>query len=332
MKGPALKTVSSNACLVHRLASGLAMWGKRVEQGAQSKWPKGALVALAAVLLLAGAVTWRLVASGGGEASSEAASGAQAPQSLEELRRQAEESPDDAAAWQQLAFAYFGQNMFAEAAEAYETAVGIEPESAVLWSALGESRVMASERDPMPPAALEAFRRAVAIDPADARARYFLAVAKDLSGDHDGAIGDWLALLADTPAGAPWENDLVRTITQVGQREGIDLGSRVDQALATRAILPVPQVGGVPGPTQEQLAAASSIPPGEQQAMAEDMVARLAARLEGDPANVEGWIMLMRSYRTLGRDAEARAALERAMAANPAASSDLREAASALGL
>ena len=303
-----------------------------MDEGHRQAFPKGAIIALVAVLMLAGAVTWRLLEQGGGEESQGVVSQAEAPLSLDELRRRAEAAPDDPEAWQSLAFAYFGQNMFAEAAEAYQKAVAIEPESAVLWSALGEARVMASERDPMPPQALDAFRRAVAIDPGDARARYFLAVAKDLTGDHQGAIADWLALLADTPAGAPWENDLVRTISQVGQREGIDLGDRVEQALATRAVLPVPAASGIPGPTQEQLAAASAIPPGEQQDMAEGMVARLAARLEADPANVDGWIMLMRSYRTLGRDAEAQDAYARALAANPGAAQRLREAASALGI
>jgi cytochrome c-type biogenesis protein CcmH len=66
--------------------------------------------------------------------------------------------------------------------------------------------------------------------------------------------------------------------------------------------------------------------------MAEDMVARLAARLEGDPANVDGWIMLMRSYRTLGRDDEAQAAYRSALAANPAAAEQLQQAAVTLGI
>lgn len=303
-----------------------------MENGDKTAWPKGALVALAAVVLLAGAVTWRLLEQGGGDVSSGDPATAEAPQSLDDLRRLAEAAPDDSAAWQRLALSYFSQNMFAEAAAAYDRATTIEPASAVLWSALGEARVMASEDDPMPAAALAAFRRAVEIDPGDSRARYFLAVSKDLGGDHEGAIRDWLALLADTPPGAPWENDLVRTITQVGQREGIELAGRVEQALGTRAILPVEVVSGVPGPTQEQLAAASSIPPSEQEDMAEAMVARLATRLEGDPANVDGWIMLMRSYRTLGRDTEAEAALARAIAANPAAAGQLREAATALGI
>jgi cytochrome c-type biogenesis protein CcmH len=61
-------------------------------------------------------------------------------------------------------------------------------------------------------------------------------------------------------------------------------------------------MAGIPGPSQEQIAAASSMHPAEQQQMAEGMVARLAGRLEREPGDVEGWIMLIRSYQTLGRE------------------------------
>ncbi|MFX7549094.1 hypothetical protein ABTJ50_22380, partial [Acinetobacter baumannii] len=74
---------------------------------------------------------------------------------------------------------------------------------------------------------LNAFRRAVAIDPKDPRARYFLAVARDLKGEHRGAIDDWLALLKDTPPGAPWEADLRRTIEQVGKINHIDVAQQL---------------------------------------------------------------------------------------------------------
>jgi cytochrome c-type biogenesis protein CcmH len=66
--------------------------------------------------------------------------------------------------------------------------------------------------------------------------------------------------------------------------------------------------------------------------MAESMVARLAERLRDDPANVDGWVMLMRSYRTLGRDGEARKALADATAANPSRAGELRTAAASLGI
>ena len=89
---------------------------------------------------------------------------------------------------------------------------------------------------------------------------------------------------------------------------------------------------GIPGPDSQQIAAASAIPPHEQQQMAEGMVTRLAARLETQPGNIDGWIMLMRSYQTLGRDAEARTALAKALAANPNARAQLNQAAAILGV
>ena len=66
--------------------------------------------------------------------------------------------------------------------------------------------------------------------------------------------------------------------------------------------------------------------------MAEGMVARLAARLESEPGDVDGWIMLMRSYQTLGREADARGALRSALAANPGERRKLEDAAGALGV
>ena len=44
----------------------------------------------------------------------------------------------------------------------------------------------------------------------------------------------------------------------------------------------------------------------------EKMVAQFAAKMEQDPANLQGWVMLARSYRILGRNQEAAKAYERA--------------------
>jgi len=250
---------------------------------------------------------------------------------LAELERRAEADPDDAAAWQELGFAYFELGRFTDAARAYERATAADPDSAVLWSSLGEARVMASERDPMPPSARQAFRRALTLDQADPRARYFSAVEKDLAGDHRGAIADWLALLADTPPGAPWETDLRRTIEQVGKINAIPVAQRIEAAEAGRPIAPA-AMAAIPGPTAEQLAAASSLRPDEQRRMAEEMVAGLATRLESEADDIEGWIMLMRSQQTLGRSEEARAALAKAVAANPTQRARLQAAAQALGI
>ena len=288
---------------------------------------KASWIALTALALAGGAIGWRLANAPAASESPTAAG-----DSLAALEAVAKAAPGDAGAWQRLGFAYFDAGRFADAAEAYAKAAKADPRNAVLWSSLGEALVMASEDDPMPLRALTAFRKAAELDAKDPRARYFLAVKRDLGGGHAGAIGDWLALLGDTPAGAPWEADLKRTIEQVGKINGIAVDERIAGALSKRPAPVHPAFDAIPGPTQEQLAAAGSIPPGEQRVMAEGMVARLEARLAADPANVDGWVMLMRSRKTLGQDAAAAEALGKAVAANPARRAELERAAGQLGI
>jgi len=239
--------------------------------------------------------------------------------------------PQDPAAWRALGASRFEAGQYADAADAYSRAVALAPSNAVVWSALGEARVMASAHDPMPAEALKDFREASTIDPKEPRARYFLSVQKDLTGDHDGAITDWLALLGDTPKGAPWEADLRRTIAQVALINHKDVAARI-AAVHQPAPLGLPAPTGIAGPTAEDLQAASAIPPSQQQAMAQAMVARLEQRLVADPHNADGWVMLIRSRMTLDGPKKASATLAQALAADPADAAQLREQAQAMGV
>lgn len=260
------------------------------------------------------------------------------------LEARVAENPGDQAAWRALGFARYDAGDYEAAAEAYEKAAALDPANAVLWSALGEARVMASARDPMPPAALAAFRKAAALDADDPRARYFLAVKRDLDGDHAGALEDWIALLEDTPPGAPWETDLRRTIEQVGKIRGIETGAKLAAAgSAQRRVFPdaVPAQtappgltagAAIPGPSQQDIAAASAMSPGQQREMVDGMVASLEGKLKANPSNVDGWVMLMRSRMTLGQPDLARKALADAKAANPGAASRLTSEAELLGI
>ncbi len=311
------------------------------EQSAAGGSSKAGWVLLGAALLLAaGSIGYNIYEGSGG--GSDDIAGADAPQTIEQLRAAAEASKDDAGPWADLAFAYFQQGQFGEAAGAYRRAVEIDPEAAVLWSALGEALVMSSKRDPLPAEALAAFEKAVSLDPQDPRARYFLAAKKDIDKDHEGAIAAWLDLLADTPPGAPWEADLVRTIEQVGQMNRIDVAARLAKAQENRtpAII-APGSGSVAGdaaspnvrgPSAAEVAAASSMKPSEQREMIAGMVAGLEAKLQQNPKNLDGWVMLIRSRVNLGEPAKAKAALEAAIKANPGEAAELKRQAAALGI
>ncbi len=173
-------------------------------------------------------------------------------------------SPEAAGEWTQLAAAYYASGRFREAAGAFERVATLDPATPGVWSAIGEALVLGGKSDQkMPPDARAAFDKAIARDPRDPRARYFLAVARDMDGDHKGAIDDWFALLKDSPPGAPWTEEVRRLITTVAGKHRIDVAAR--------------------------LAAFAPQPAGQQNAMIAGMVEGLATKLKANPANVEGW-------------------------------------------
>jgi cytochrome c-type biogenesis protein CcmH len=231
--------------------------------------------------------------------------------------------------WRIVGWAYVEAKRPEEAASAYRRAAEIEPDNAENWSSLGE--VLQSASANIVPEAAAAFDKALKLDPTDARARYFQAVQKDLGGDHKGAVDAWLALLRDTPPGAPWEADLRRIIGETASRNRIDLAGRIPAPGGTGS----PATAGIPGPTSDQLAAASSIPPHQQDEMVNAMVEGLANRLKTNPKDADGWIRLMRSRMVLNQGGKAQEALRSGLAAfqgDAATQGRLRSAAAELGV
>ena len=294
------------------------------------------LALIAATLVAAAAVATAISRSSDRETETVAVHGSAKPDqpvgSVEENIRQLEarltREPNDPAGWRMLGWSYFETGDLMGSAAAYRRAAQIEPENAENWSSLGEALQTASTDVSAEAAA--AFERALKLDRTDPRARYFTAVQKDLQGHHDAAVVDWIALLRDTPAGAPWEADLRRTIMQVAEKHHIDVSGQMPampQGVAATA--------GIPGPTPEQLAAASSIPPEQQSEMVKGMVERLANRLRQNPKDADGWMRLMRSRMVLGEIEAAREAHKAGLAAfeqDSAARARLDRAARQLGI
>ncbi len=244
----------------------------------------------------------------------------------------------DADGWRLLGWSYFETGRYAASAEAYRKAATIDPTKSEYWSALGEATVLAGKSGISAPAE-EAFRKALAIDPKDPRARYFIGVKKDIDGDHKGAVDDWIALLKDAPAGAPWAADVRQLIARVADANKIDIAGRLPPPTAPQTAPAGSAVAvateGIPGPTREQMMAAAQLPAGQQDAMVQGMVTGLAQRLAANPKDADGWIRLMRARMVLGQQREAAAALASARAAfagDAAQQSRFGEAAKALGV
>lgn len=240
-------------------------------------------------------------------------------------------NPNDARGWRVLGSAHREAGNFAESAMALRRATVLEPNSAEGWALLGEALALASP-PPMSAESRASFRKALDKDPNEPLAAYYLAVARDMDGDHKGAIDDWFSLLDRSPANAPWIPEVRQAIERVATANKIDVTKRLAAAKAPAPSAPSTATAAIPGASREAMQAAQALPKGQQDAMVTQMVEGLAKKLEANPKNIDGWIMLMRSRVTLGQTAQAARALAAAKAANPAAVAKLDQAARELGI
>lgn len=256
------------------------------------------------------------------------------PTMIAQLEAKLKENPKDARGWQMLGWSYFETGRYADAARAYAQAAALEPANATYWSALGEALVLSGPGG-VTADAEQAFVKALAANPKDHRARYFIGVKKDLAGDHRGAVEDWIAVLKDTPAGAPWEQPVRELLDKVATANKIDIAGRVPPPSPAPSPAADVATAAIPGPTREQMQAASSMPPSQQDAMVRGMVESLAGKLKADPRNAGGWIRLMRARMVMGEPAAATQALRDARAAfagDAAQQARLTDAAKTLGV
>ncbi len=213
------------------------------------------------------------------------------------------DNPEDLRGWEVVAPGYMRQGRFAEAAGAWSRAIAIGGETSGRLAARGEAEVMGAN-GAVPPEARADFAKAVALDPKEPRAQFYLGLADAQEGKKDAAAKRWTELLATAPKDAPWRAGV--------EAELADLTGKAP-----------------PGPTAEQAGAAADMAPEARKQMIEGMVAKLAARLDESPNDIEGWLRLIRSYGVLGKPAEAKEALARArktFAADPASLARLDDA------
>jgi cytochrome c-type biogenesis protein CcmH len=124
-------------------------------------------------------------------------------------------------------------------------------------------------------------------------------MAADQDGRRAEADAIWRELLANAPPGAPWV-ELVRNAME----------RKAPAAAAT---------GAAPHPSAADTAAVTKLNPDQPHDIS-SMVARLADRLKQNGSDAEGWAQLVRSYRALGQDDKAQAAVadaRRALSGDP---------------
>jgi cytochrome c-type biogenesis protein CcmH len=212
---------------------------------------------------------------------------------VSKVEAQLARNPNDGTGWEVIAPVYLRMGRFDKAIEAMQKSLALNGDSAVREADLGEA-LAAAANGVVTADAKVAFDRAVAQDPHEAKARYFLGLAAEQDGRNDDAAGIWRAMLDDTPGYAPWKSFVSAALSRVGGKTAIA----------------APQDSKA-GPSTDDIAAAANMTAEERAIMIRGMVARLAERLRDNGADVEGWLRLVRAYVVLGdRDKAKDAAAE----------------------
>jgi cytochrome c-type biogenesis protein CcmH len=194
-----------------------------------------------------------------------------APEMAAVLQALTVERPRDPEGFHYLAMAHAASDNPSGAARALRRAIELAPERSDLWELLGEAQV-AQGGGEVTPQARRAFEQALKLDPKTVTSRFHLARARIAAGDKAGGIAAWRALQADLPMTDPRRGALAAAISQA-------------------------ETGPAPAPAMPQMAAIRG------------MVAGLAAKLEADPSDGEGWVRLVKSYAVLGDTGKRDAAL-----------------------
>jgi cytochrome c-type biogenesis protein CcmH len=243
---------------------------------------------------------------------------------VNEIRGRLKQDKDDLDRWVMVGEAYEKLGQPRQAVESFRVARQIAPDDPGISAALGEALINADGGA----VGVEAKTLFEAI-PKDAEsqpeARYYLAMAAAQAGDMKTALKGWQSLLADSPADAPWIEPTRGRIAAAAQAMGLDPAKETPDPKPPAAVSADegPLEGGPDTPQGEAI---KRMAPDQQQQMIQGMVAGLAARLQANPDDPEGWRKLARAYQVMGLPEKANDATKQAEAAEARAASGTKAA------
>ncbi|TCK31316.1 cytochrome c-type biogenesis protein CcmH [Ancylobacter aquaticus] len=200
-----------------------------------------------------------------------------------------EANPNDGRGYEVVAPIYARIGRLDDAARAWANAIRLLGPTAPRETGLGEA-LTAQAGGVVTTQAKTAFEAALTADPKDPKAQYFLGLAAEQDGRKAEAAARWSALVAQSPADAPWLGLLREALARIG------------------APMPATLTAPAAGPGAADVAAAESLTPEQRDAMVRGMVERLEARLTQEGDDIEGWLRLMRAWTVLGQQDKARVA------------------------
>jgi len=246
-------------------------------------------------------------------------------QLVRQLSARLESEPESVEGWVLLARSYREMGRFNEAQEAYQHALKLIGREPTLNAEYGEFLVTMAGGN-VSPAAQQQFFDTLLSNPSEPRARFYLGLAQAQAGNSRDAIAIWRDLTATAPGDAPWLSAVRQEMGRVAAELGVppitvqprhplseSLVNRTETSDTSESAVPLadpedyrPDVGALAGRFSS-----------DELEMIQGMVGGLAARLEDEPEDYEGWMQLGRSYVVLNNRSGALSAYLQAINLRP---------------
>ena len=220
---------------------------------------------------------------------------------LAKVERHLLQHPDDGKGWDLIAPIYARNQIFDRAADAYRNAIRINGPSAERNGAFAEVLIGANGGR-VNDEAVAVLQQGLKAAPADARMAFYLALRLEQDGKRAEAFTAFKAIRDAAPKDANY----------------LDLVNQHVASSDPAHPAPKPEAAAPGNPGAADIAAAEGMNAGDRQQMIMGMVTALAARLENEPNNFEGWMRIVRSYAVLGMKDKAADALATALKTFPA--------------
>ena len=129
---------------------------------------------------------------------------------ITQLETELQRNPNQAEGWRLLAQGYQREEQNIKARDSYAKAVELAPKDAGILTEAAQSRALVDDKRLFDAQAVVLLQRALAVDPAQQRARWFLGIAQRQAGDNAAAAKTWEPLLAqvDAPTAASLRKEI----------------------------------------------------------------------------------------------------------------------------
>ena len=211
--------------------------------------------------------------------------------------------PDSAADWADIAPKYFRTMQFDKAAHAYRRAIRLGGQDEEKLLGLFEALVYSNEGN-ISAEAKTVLDTATAKYPKSLRGRAWLAIRNTQEGKKAEAEQIYREMLSENPPGG-WKGLIYKQLAALNEDDsGAQAPANLQPSAKAPAISKAPQMSQAPK--------ASTAPAANQAPPLEGMAERLAARLKQNGADLNGWVMLIRSYSVMKQPAKMQEAADSA--------------------